>query len=726
MATRTWAGGTHSFDDAANWSPPGVPVPGDTLLIQSGTATADYQALTGYQIKLGALFSQPSPSLLVHDVEFGSDTTLSSGFIYAPPAIPIPAAANGVLQAEGYNLNRGLIEALGPGRPYNGGTLTLAISDDGTSGAERGIFNNLGTLQSISRGTLDLVAQSSDALLLNGGLVRSTGGFDTVDIGVPVLGDGTLEVSGFGASIGQMILESGVSADQNLQFDGGYAVIAEPGQFHALIHGFVQTPSTAPPELILRDAQVTAYTVSDDVLTLMNGSDEVARLRFGDYRYTAQNFQVVSSGGDTVITPQGSPEAIPSEPAEPAISAPSGEQVPAGGTIQISNVWVADRFAASTPGTMALNISASSGAIQLSTPGGAPLPGSGTHYIQYVGTFAQVNAALQRLTYTADGVGSDTLTVNVWDQAGRSTTTTIPIGVTAQGPATRSFVGGNHDVLDADAWTPAGVPEAGDLLQVFIGTATMKGGDLSGNTLVLGDRYTESPPQTLPHPVLAMSDGAMLDTLRFEPLGINGGAAVQVSGQDTIRDLDLEGGYPGGTLDVNLDDYALLHTTVRNGELVTSRAVLHVTGGSNAALSNDGPSLIYAADIEANVVGSGSWTIYFPNTGLTFGRAVSAAQSINLEGNSSLEVRDPADFQAIVNLGAANANTVRLDGIHGDAFTYEDDTLRISSGGSLVDTLRLHEPAGAGFVITDHPAGIVIAGMPVPQESSGVIVHISS
>lgn len=40
MATRTWDGSSNRFDSAADWSPAGVPQPGDVALINSGTVTA--------------------------------------------------------------------------------------------------------------------------------------------------------------------------------------------------------------------------------------------------------------------------------------------------------------------------------------------------------------------------------------------------------------------------------------------------------------------------------------------------------------------------------------------------------------------------------------------------------------------------------------------------------------------------------------------------------------
>jgi hypothetical protein len=149
---------------------------------------------------------------------------------------------------------------------------------------------------------------------------------------------------------------------------------------------------------------------------------------------------------------------------------------------------------------------------------------------------------------------------------------------------------------------------------------------------------------------------------------------------------------------------------------------LDVAAGTGGQLSNDGPSFLYFGTIDANVVGTGSWSVGLPNSTLHFGGAVAATQTINLGGNAALTVGDPTDFQALVNLGVATS--VTLDGVHGDAFTYQQDMLRITSNGTLVDTLHLHASAGTSFTIADQPSGTVIYGIRQPQVQSGVIAHV--
>jgi hypothetical protein len=107
----------------------------------------------------------------------------------------------------------------------------------------------------------------------------------------------------------------------------------------------------------------------------------------------------------------------------PSISNPSSVQVSRGNAIAIFGVSVMDFFAANNPGTIALNVSCTSGTITMKDQNGNPLSGSGSTLIEFSGTLAQVNAALSTLTYQAgSSPGSDTLSINVWNQTGANIT----------------------------------------------------------------------------------------------------------------------------------------------------------------------------------------------------------------------------------------------------------------------------------------------------------------
>src|SRR5579859_3769337 len=74
MTTRTWIGGTGSFDNPNEWSPGGVPGAGDVAIISIGEATLSMQKLDGFELQL----QYPASVLDISDVIFGKSFTLSA------------------------------------------------------------------------------------------------------------------------------------------------------------------------------------------------------------------------------------------------------------------------------------------------------------------------------------------------------------------------------------------------------------------------------------------------------------------------------------------------------------------------------------------------------------------------------------------------------------------------------------------------------------------------
>ena len=86
--------------------------------------------------------------------------------------------------------------------------------------------------------------------------------------------------------------------------------------------------------------------------------------------------------------------------AGPSITAAGPKTVAAGQKLAITGVQVVDTFAATHAGALALNVSSTGGAIAM-TDAGKTLAGSDTSSIFVQGTFAQINADLATLSYTA-------------------------------------------------------------------------------------------------------------------------------------------------------------------------------------------------------------------------------------------------------------------------------------------------------------------------------------
>jgi hypothetical protein len=128
-----------------------------------------------------------------------------------------------------------------------------------------------------------------------------------------------------------------------------------------------------------------------------------------------------SSGSGTTTAPTG-----------PIITVPASESVTAGATKLISGAAIADSFAASNPGTMVLNLADTTGLLTITDASGNKAAGSGTDAISFVGTFGQLTTELAHLSYTAgSSVGTDSISINVWDQAGLEETKTISVAVAA-------------------------------------------------------------------------------------------------------------------------------------------------------------------------------------------------------------------------------------------------------------------------------------------------------
>ncbi|HEY1931240.1 MAG TPA: type I secretion C-terminal target domain-containing protein [Acetobacteraceae bacterium] len=119
--------------------------------------------------------------------------------------------------------------------------------------------------------------------------------------------------------------------------------------------------------------------------------------------------------------------------APPQIAMPASESVTVGTTTAFSGLSVTDPFAAGNPGTLGLDLNTINGTIGIKSAVGTSVTGLGTHAVAIVGTLAQLDADLANLTYTAAASsGSDTLTVNVWDQAGLHSDASVGVTVAAR------------------------------------------------------------------------------------------------------------------------------------------------------------------------------------------------------------------------------------------------------------------------------------------------------
>ena len=149
--------------------------------------------------------------------------------------------------------------------------------------------------------------------------------------------------------------------------------------------------------------------------------------------------ETASSGPPTTATAGGAAGTT----TDLAVTVPSSETVTTGATTAISGVSVSDSWAAGNSGNMALNVWDSSGTLTIDGktfgPGGGPVANG-----MFSGSLGQINADLASLSYTAPaGGGSDTITVDVWNQAGVEVKETIAVTVTGSGSSTSSSTSGS-------------------------------------------------------------------------------------------------------------------------------------------------------------------------------------------------------------------------------------------------------------------------------------------
>ncbi len=133
-----------------------------------------------------------------------------------------------------------------------------------------------------------------------------------------------------------------------------------------------------------------------------------------------------ASGGAAAVQPVTPSVTTPPAPSDLAVVAPATETVAAGVTLAVAGVSINDAWAASASGSMTLNLwDTAAGTIAIA---GQTATSSGG--ITLTGSLVQLNADLAGLSYSAHGAGTDSITIDVWNQAGVEAERTIAVTVT--------------------------------------------------------------------------------------------------------------------------------------------------------------------------------------------------------------------------------------------------------------------------------------------------------
>ena len=285
--------------------------------------------------------------------------------------------------------------------------------------------------------------------------------------------------------------------------------------------------------------------------------------------------------------------------------------------------------------------------------------------------------------------------------------------------STRNWVGGGADnIYSAADWSPAGRPQPGDTLVMQSGVANMRGGNLAGDTLTVGEQtsYTSAPPATV-----NLSHGGSLSALVADAAFTDQQVNFNVSGTATLILREQGSQYATTKVTENIAAHSTLAGTVvgrgQNPDITIHGA------DATSRFANTGASSISngVLTINADVVGTGSFDASF-YAGLTFLGPVSAAQTVTSGGEDTVTIDQPAHFQALVNFAGGTSNTVLLAGItNADSYSYQADMLSLFRGSQVVDTLRFAAGANS-FQVTENSAGVSIGSISGAPPAPGTLV----
>jgi hypothetical protein len=216
----------------------------------------------------------------------------------------------------------------------------------------------------------------------------------------------------------------------------------------------------------------------------------------GSFTFTLSDHPVLVeiAGATSGGSDPGSGGAGGSPTPDPVVTAPASETVAANASVAIAGVSISDPWAATAPGSLALNVSTTGGTIAMKDTSGSLVAGSGSSAISISGTLSQLNADLATLTYTA-GTTNAAVTVDVWDQAGIEATKLFGVTVTSPAGGNTITIPANQKNVTENVSNETIVATAGNHM-IFIGgtgdVVTATGGtetiqaSQGGNTITTG------------------------------------------------------------------------------------------------------------------------------------------------------------------------------------------------------------------------------------------------
>ncbi len=139
---------------------------------------------------------------------------------------------------------------------------------------------------------------------------------------------------------------------------------------------------------------------------------------YGTFKAGVVSGSDYSTGGKNEVGGDGVVQAsAPNPPADPSLSCPANLTDTYGTALAVPNIKFTDSASAANGGQAALDITCNYGTVSAKDTGGNALPGSGTSHITFAPHYADLQATLGSLSYTAPGSGTnDVVATTIVDQ----------------------------------------------------------------------------------------------------------------------------------------------------------------------------------------------------------------------------------------------------------------------------------------------------------------------
>ena len=273
MTTRTWNGTSDTYSNAADWSPAGVPVAGDTAVINSGTVNLA-TLLSGVIIDLNeASGATTSTTLALNNATLDATSSLtvtnSQPSVTSTPAVISVTGTSTFAGTESFNGTTTNFSIAAGSTLVNAGTLNFYSSSPTTTGG--GTLQNSGTIALVNPANRVTVPVFSDAIT----------GTGTIALGKFA----ALQINGSVSSGQTLVFNDGASGSETLQLNA-------LGSFAATINGFstsdllaVVLPST------YSSATYTSTGSSSGTLSLFSGATLQGSINFTG-NYTLSSFTI--------------------------------------------------------------------------------------------------------------------------------------------------------------------------------------------------------------------------------------------------------------------------------------------------------------------------------------------------------------------------------------------------------------------------------------------------